>query len=201
MKKILAALLLLFVAFPVFAQEEVLMLEEDSIVQVEDQKTGNMKSSNQYFELELKKGTQSPINKSIPFTVYITPKIDSSKTQILWNTSTVFDISKSHKEFESLKKGETYSFSATFSPKKAGSYDITVNVISWQFDSNKSNSVNYHISLNDSLVLQPVDTMYTIYIGAMILGILLLCIGIILLIRKGITLLTKKAKSWFTPPY
>ena len=67
MKKILLlTLLLLLNISPILAQEE------EGIV-----------SSNAYFDLRLTRGVQSPINKSIPFTVYITPKIDSPRTQIL----------------------------------------------------------------------------------------------------------------------
>ncbi len=195
--------LLLLSSTTVFAQDQLLIDTqlENETVQIEDEKTHTVTSSNQYFELELKKGTQNPFTKTIPFTVRITSKIDSSKTQILWNVPTVFKVNKNHNEFVSLKRDQSYTFSATLKPEREGNYDISVNVISWQYDSNKSNSANYNISLDESLVIQPVEAMYTLYIILFIIGILGGTALIVFLIIKGVKILTQKAKVWFTPPY
>ena len=196
MKKIFVALFALTILItPVFAQQELTNTE------IEIEETQATTSTDQYFVLELKKGTQNPITKKIPFTIYITPNINSSKTQILWDVPSVFNIEKKHKEFVSLTKGQTYSFSASLTPNKSGLYEVSVNVISWQTDSNKSNSANYNIAIDKSLTVQPVDTMYYIYILLFILGIIGVSILLFLLIKKGATILAKKAKTWLTPPY
>ncbi len=208
MKKLLITIFILVLSFTLLnAQESDLELSEPQVqleqesVQISDEKKNTVTSTNQYFDLELKKGIQSPLTKKIPFTIYITPKIDSSKTQILWNIPTSFVLEKNHSEFVSLNRGETYSYSATLKPEEEGSFDIAVNVISWQYNSNKSNSVNYNISLNKSLVIQPVDTMYTILVILLILGVLLLTALFIYILKKSITFFTKKIKVWLTPPF
>ena len=124
MKKILLTLFTFTMLIsPVFSQEQ---LNDTSVepveekTQVEDEKTNSTTSINKYFELELKRGTQNPLTKTIPFTVYVTPKINSSKTQILWNVPAVFDVERKHSEFVSLTKGQTYSFSASLTPQKSG---------------------------------------------------------------------------------
>lgn len=204
MRKFFYILLLLSLfPSPLFAQED-LSIDDTQIsesVQTEDEQTHTVTSVNQYFVLELKRGIQNPLNKRIPFTVYITPKIDSSRTQILWNVPTIFEVDLRHPEFVSLQKDQTYSFTSTFKPERSGSYDISVNIISWQFDSNKSNSANYNISIGDNLVVQPVDTMYYVYILLIILAFVGGCALLVFTVIKLIKLGSKKVKAWLTPPY
>lgn len=208
MKKLLISISILLLSFTFLnAQEndteitqQQVVLQEESI-QISDEDSNSTISTNQYFELELKRGIQSPLTKEIPFTLYITPKIDSSKTQILWNVPTSFTLDKNHDEFVSLNKDETYSYSVSLKPEKEGSFDIAVNVISWQFNSNKSNSVNYNISLNKSLVVQPVDTIYTIFVILIILGVLLLLALSVYIVKKSLNFFIKKIKIWLTPPF
>lgn len=196
MKKIIFALFIFSIfIIPAFAQQEL----TNSETEIED--TQITTSTDQYFVLELKKGTQNPITKKIPFTVYITPNINSSKTQILWNVPAVFNVEKKHNEFVSLTKGQTYSFSSSLTPKKLGLYEVTVNVISWQTDSNKSNSVSANIAIDKSLTVQPVDTMYYIYILLFVLIVAGICVLLFFLIKKISTILANKAKTWLTPPY
>jgi len=76
-----------------------------------------------------------------------------------------------------------------------------VNVISWQTDSNKANSADYKLVIDKSLTVQPVDTMYTVYIILFIVGVIGVFVLLFFLIKKGANVLTKKAKSWLTPPY
>lgn len=206
MKRIMLFVLSIFlITTPLFAQEDLEVTSEtdeqfDKAVQVADEKNNSVTSTNQYFEIELKRGTQSPISKKIPFTAVITPKIDSPKTQILWNVPTVFKFDSNNPEFVSLKKGETYSYSISIEPDKAGAYDISVNVISWQYNTNKSNSANYNITIGDSLTIQPTDPQYTMLLLLMIFGILAGTGLITFLLIKSIKMLIKKAKIWLTPP-
>ncbi len=174
---------------------------ESEIEQLENNNDeSTSKSSNNYFDLELIRGSQNPITKNIPFKVIITPKISSPKTQIIWNTSSVFTLEKDHPEFVSLSKDQTYTYSVTLKPQKEGTYHISTNVVSWQFDSNKSASVGYNITLNKSLVVQPVDTFYIVFLVLFILAIVAIAGLAVFLIKKSINILTKKVKIWLTPP-
>lgn len=203
MKKFLLALTIISTfSSTIFAQQPNIedSLQKEEVI-MENTSEEKPLTSSQYFEIELIRGTQNPITKKIPLKVVITPKINSSKTQILWNIPTVFTITKNHSEFVPLNKGQTYTFKASLEPKKSGRYNVSVNVISWQTDSNKANSASININLSNSLVVTPIETMYIVYIIIYVL----LFIGVIgllaFLLSKGIKILVKKAKIWFTPPY
>jgi len=204
MKKIFFTLFLLFfLTIPVFAQEtEMDLLNEEVEIknQVTDIENSTVTSTNQYFKLELKRGVQSPITKKIPFTVYITPKMDSPKTQITWNIPTSFKLEQKHEEYVSLKKDQTYSFSASAKPEQKGTYDITVNVISWQYNTNKSNSAYYNITLDKSLVIQPLDPKYTLLLLLFVFGVLVASGALIFVLIKSLKIIIKKVKVWITPP-
>ncbi len=204
MKKIFFTLFLLFfLTIPIFAQEtEMDLLNEEVEIknQVTDIENSTVTSTNQYFKLELKRGVQSPITKKIPFTVYITPKMDSPKTQITWNIPTSFKLEQKHEEYVSLKKDQTYSFSASAKPEQKGTYDITVNVISWQYNTNKSNSAYYNITLDKSLVIQPLDPKYTLLLLLFVFGVLVASGALIFVLIKSLKIIIKKVKVWITPP-
>ncbi len=207
MKRILLTLIILFCSISfIRAQEDLNQLtyepEEqfEDAIQTENEKEKSVISKNQYFEIEIVRGIQSPITKKIPFTLYITPKIDSPKTQILWNVPTVFTLEQNHREFVSLEKDQTYTFTASVKPDKEGTYDISVNVISWQFDTNKSNSASYNLTLNSSFVVQPTDSQYSLLVLLLVLGILLGSGLFTFLLIKSVKILVRKAKTWLTPP-
>lgn len=212
MKKILLSILILLLAsLFIYAQEDnegmtyEEMLEQKNVTIATDdesQDTDNSLSitNNDYFQLELIRKAQNPFNKKIPFEIVITPKIDSPKTQIIWSTSSVFTVEKEHSEFVSLENGNTYTYSAKLKPNKEGTYNISVNVVSWQFNSNKSATVEYNITINKSLTVQPVDTMYIVTLLLFVLGILGVSALGIYIITKSIKVLVKKAKIWLTPP-
>lgn len=200
MKKILLTLLILSFSFNfAFAQDidDTTLNEEETLVDSEEEPV----SKNAYFDLELIKGTQNPLNREIPFTIRITPKLDSPKTQILWDIPIVFTLKTKHSEFVSLEQGKTYSYSATIKPQREGSYNIVVNVISWQHDTNKTNSVRDTLTLNRGLTVQPADPQYTLMVLLIIAGVLILSgISIFVLVKvvkKSIT----KLKKWLTPPF
>jgi len=199
MKKILLTLLILSFSFNfAFAQDidDTTLNEEETLVDSEEPV-----SKNAYFDLELIRGTQNPLNREIPFTIRITPKLDSPKTQILWDIPIVFTLKTKHSEFVSLEQGKTYSYSATIKPQREGSYNIVVNVISWQHDTNKTNSVRDTLTLNRGLTVQPADPQYTLMVLLIVAGVLILSgISIFVLVKvvkKSIT----KLKKWLTPPF
>lgn len=204
MKKIFFALFttILFSSTVLAQESEIVDTSLESNKQIEndiDNKTTI--TSTPYFDLELTRGAQNPLTQKIPLKVIITPKINSSQTQILWNVPTVFEVDRDHNEFVSMNKGETYTFTASIKPIKEGPYNISVNVISWQADSNKSNTADLSITINKSLIVTPIDTMYYIYILVYVLIAVGIVALLVFLISKGIKILVKKAKIWFTPPY
>lgn len=185
---------------PVVVDEEI--AEEESMpVVTEDTEKKAVTSENKYFELELVRGPQNALNKSIPYTLYITPKIESEKTQILWEVPSTLGVKPSHREFVTLNKDETYKFKATISPEREGTYDVTVNIVSWQYNTNYTNSVSSTVTLSESLLVQPVDSEYTVSILLMVvLGILLLAAGAFFAYKSSDKLI-KRLKIWLTPPY
>ncbi|MFZ2190398.1 MAG: hypothetical protein WAV48_06475 [Candidatus Magasanikiibacteriota bacterium] len=158
------------------------------------------RATNKYFDLTLSEGLQSPVDKSITYTLTIVPHIDSSKTQIIWDSSSTIKITPHHKEFVSVTKDVESKYKATIKPSVSGEYKITVSVVSWQFDTNYTNTVNNSLTLSNGLVSQPVTPEYTILV---VIEILVL-IGISgLAIWGGIEFskkVMKKTKVWLTPP-
>lgn len=207
-KAILSLIIFLLLPLNIFAQEDGITYEEykqvsndiENTQESEDTESSNTLTNNDYFQLELIRKVQSPFNKKIPFEIKITPKIDSPKTQIIWNTQSVFTVEKDHPEFVSLLKDQTYTYSAKLIPNKEGTYNISVTVVSWQFNSNKSASVNYSITLSKSHLVQPIDTLYIVYNLLLVLGILGVSALVLYLIMKSIKTLVKRARIWLTPP-
>ncbi|PKN02788.1 hypothetical protein CVU76_02040 [Candidatus Dojkabacteria bacterium HGW-Dojkabacteria-1] len=188
-----------------FAQEVVVDEDvaesESKPVVVENTEKKTVTSTNKYFELELIRGTQSPLNKSIPFTLYITPKIDSERTQILWELPSTLEARTSHREFVNLQKDQTYKFNVSIKPQREGSYDVTANVIAWEYNTNYTNSVSSTITLSNNLVVQPVDSEYSVSIMLMfVIGLIILAVGGFL-VYKSSDKVVKRLKIWLTPPY
>lgn len=175
--------------------------QESEPVVVEDNNQNSVISTNQFFELKLIRGTQNPLTKGIPYTLYITPKIDSEKTQIQWEVPSTLVAKPSHKEFVNLKNGQTYTYRANILPQREGTYDVTVNVIAWQYNVNYTNSVSSTIKLSKGLVVQPVDSGYTITLLLIIVLGLALIGAAIFFIYKSSDKIMKKIKIWLTPPY
>jgi len=197
MKKSLLTLLILLLSFNLsFAQMEGNGTQGDQIVTDEEPT-----SKNAYFDLKLTRGSQNPLNREIPFTITITPKLDSPKTQILWDVPTVFTLKTKHTEFVSLEEGKTYTYSATIKPQREGSYNIVVNVISWQYDTNKTNSVKDTVTLDEGLTVQPMDTQYILTILLLVAGILIISGISIFVLIKVIKKSILKLRRWLTPPF
>lgn len=158
------------------------------------------KTTNKYFDLTLSEGLQSPLDKSITYTLTIVPHIDSSKTQITWDSSSTIKITPKHNDFVSVSKGEEYTYKAKIRPTVSGVYKINVSVVSWQYDTNYTNTVNNSLTLSSGLVSQPITPEYTILVVieiVVILGISALAIwGGIELSKQFL----KKTKVWLTPP-
>ncbi|MGI6423005.1 MAG: hypothetical protein ACOX0X_00015 [Candidatus Dojkabacteria bacterium] len=202
--RILLITILLFVPTLLLAQENVVEIDEEvsesESTPIVEEKEKAVISKNQYFELELIRGVQNPLTKTIPFTLRITPKVKSEKTQILWSVPSTLSLKTLHREFVSLESGNTYTYKVKVSPKREGTYDITANIVSWQYDINYTNSVSSTITLSPGFVVQPVDAEYTISLLLIILvGIGLLGAGGFFAYRASGTLL-KKLKAWLTPP-
>ncbi|HAM37120.1 MAG: hypothetical protein UR96_C0021G0008 [candidate division WS6 bacterium GW2011_GWC1_36_11] len=165
--------------------------------QVDDNTT---RATNKYFDLTLSEGLQSPLDKSITYTLTIVPHVDSSKTQIIWDSSSTIKITPKHKEFVSVTKDGEFTYKATIKPTLGGTYNINATVISWQYDTNYTNTVNNSLELSNGLVSQPITPEYTILVVIQILVILgisgLAIWGGIELSKKFI----KKTKVWLTPP-
>jgi len=208
MKKILSILTLLTI-FSVFSSSFV--NAQEVTTETEDTTSGEYtlettvdenttRATNKYFDLTLTEGGQSPLDKSITYTLTIVPHIDSAKTQIIWDSSSTIKITPRHKEFVSVTKDVESKYKATVKPTMSGEYKITASVVSWQFDTNYTNTVNNSLTLSNGLVSQPITPEYTILVVIEVLVLL----GISgLAIWGGIELskkVLKKTKVWLTPP-
>lgn len=169
-----------------------------TVLAQEDQE--NNSTSTKYFEINIVREGQSALNKAVKYTIYVTPKLDSPKTQILWDAPAAIGITPKHKEFVDLYRGETYSFRAGVKAAKPGTYEISVNLIAWQHDTNYTNSVSDIVTFNENLLAVPIAPAYTYGQIAKYLIIALLISGagwvVVMYSKKGVKLF----KRWITPP-
>jgi hypothetical protein len=160
----------------------------------------NLTTTTQYFDITMQRASQSAFTKTVTYVIYVNPKIDSSRTQIIWDAPTSIEINPKHKEFVDMYRGQTYELKAKVKPKKSGTYEISVNLIAWQHDTNYTNSVSDLVTFNNNLVATPVDPSYTYTLIAKYLIIALITglsiWGGIVFGKKGL----KALKDWLTPP-
>ena len=157
-------------------------------------------SENRYFDLTLERGLQTAFGQYVPYTLTITPHLDSPKTQILWNMPTTIEAFPKHDEFVSLEKDTTYVFEGRIKPLRGGIYDFSISVISWQYDTNYTNSVGDNVVFNDNLVLLPVSSHYqwmnVLKFALIFVGFAGAVVVAVIVVKKYM----KKAKVWLTPP-
>ena len=171
-----------------------------TLISAQEEETEKLSTNTIYFDIVMERLGQSAWNKAVTYEIYVTPKMDSQETQILWDSPTAIDITPSHDEFVDLYEGQTYTFRASVKSNKAGKYEITANLIAWQHDTNYTSSVTDIVTFDNNLLVQPVDTSYTVSLIAKYL-IILLAIGgaiyvAVIYMKKGL----KKLKVWLTPP-
>lgn len=184
------------------AEEYEIVNTEQTTTQItEDVEKRRTTSINKYFELELQFDSQNPLNKNIRYTLVITPRIDSPQTQITWDLPTTLTGSSKHREFVDLQKDQTYSYDIVISPQREGVYDVTANVTSWQNEVNYTNSVSTTVTLDKSLVAQPVDSSYQVTLILFIVGILLIIIVLGYVGLRVSKVVLKRLRVWLTPPY
>ena len=159
-----------------------------------------VENTDKYFNLELTRESQSAFNKRITYILTVTPTIDSPKTQILWDVPTTFEVYPKHSEFVSLTKGQQYTFKASVSPQKEGTYDITANVTSWQTKANSTNSTSSPITIGKNLLVQPIDSAYTVSLMLIVVLVIALGGGLIFWLYKSSGKLIGRIKLWLTPP-
>ena len=187
MKKILLFLILLtnfFNPYLVNAQES-----EDSL-----------STTTKYFDITMERKSQAAWNKAVTYLIYVTPKMDSERTQIIWEAPVAISINPRHKEFVDLYQGQTYTFKAKIKANKPGKYEISANLIAWEHDANYTNSVNDLITFDNNFVTVPQDSTYTLRVLGKYL-IILGSIGVLIwiLVLKGKKWMIK-FKHWLTPP-
>lgn len=157
-------------------------------------------TTTRYFDISMRQLGQSGWNKAVTYAIYVTPKLDSPRTQILWDSASAIEISPRHSEFVDLYRNETYTFKAKVKPKRSGTYEISANLIAWQYDTNYSSSVSDNVTFNSNLIVEPIETKYTLEVITKYLVITLIIAGLIVASvvygKKSI----KSLKKWLTPP-
>jgi hypothetical protein len=178
--------------------QELTELEEDSVERIIDDSTKI--SQNVYFDLRLERKPQTPFGNYVPYVLTVTPHLNSPRTQIIWNTPSTLESKPKHQDFVSLQEGQEYIFEGRIRPLRGGTYDFSISVISWQHDTNYTNSINDTIVFSENLVLQPVTSQYQLLnvlkFGLIAVAFIVVVILVLFLVRG----VAPKAKDWLTPP-
>ncbi len=174
--------------------------EEEETDPIIDEDKPETEISSQYFDISLIRGGQSAFTGNVDYTIQITSHIDSPRTKIEWNLPTALRIIPKHSEYISMQKGQTYTLKASLKPLTSGIYTVTVSAISWQHNTNYTNSASDDVTFNENLVLQPVTSSYTTGNILKFVLIFLVAGGAIGGVIWGVKKLAPKAKQWLTPP-
>ncbi len=184
--------------------EETELVSEETELETETQEgvvdENTRSTKNRYFDLTLERKPQTPFGKYVPYILTVTPHIDSPRTQILWNTPTTLQANPKHAEFVALESDQTYTFEGKIKPLRSGSYDFSISVISWQHDTNYTNSIKDNLVFDSAMVLQPVSSHYQILNILRFVLIGLAFVVLVILTIKIVKKYTQKAKKWLTPP-
>jgi len=111
------------------------------------------------------------------------------------------DVTPRHSQFVNIAEGETKVYKATVTPNREGTYVVNVNVVSWQYDTNYTNSIKDTITFDEDLILQPISTAYILGNILKIFLIILLFVGIGLLAFVLVKKNTARLKKWLTPDF
>lgn len=187
-KIILTIILFILSCSPVSAQQNKQELGETNIKTVK------------YFEVQVDENSQNPFTKTVTLTVTIKALLDSPKTEISWDIPSTLEANLKSKRFYSLNEGDSLSQKITIKPKTAGTNNITASVISWQHDTNYTNSSTRTLTFDKDLEIIPKTSEYNTSVLIMYIGFLLLAGIMIFLIIKVVKKGTQKAKKWLTPP-
>ena len=187
MKRIITAIITIIVlpASIALAQSNSDVVPVDEQTSITTASPSVTENSDKYFNLELTRESQSAFNKRITYILTVTPTIDSPKTQILWDVPTTFKVYPKHNEFVNLTEGQQYTFKASISPQKEGTYDITANVTSWQTKANSTNSISSPITIGKNLLVQPVDSAYTVSLMLVVVLVIAFAGGLIFWLYKS----------------
>ncbi len=153
-----------------------------------------------YFDVDVKIGTQSPWTKSVPLYVTFRSNITAKRVEISWDAPDGVEIKRRHPQFISVQKGEEYSFRAVAKPSTSGTFNISGNIIDWEVDTNYASSDSVTVTFDKDLVTVPETPGYS---GAVIVRGLI----ILLMVLAGLAGLyfagkigLKKLLQWLQPP-
>ena len=155
----------------------------------------------QYFDVEYEVGRQSVWTGSIPLNIYITPSSDYKRVEMTFNNNTMIDVQYSGPEFFPVTKGETYHVQAKILPKEAGTHQITINAIAWEYNTNYTSSEPMKIQIDENQQIVPQTQAYKIL---NVLKYILIIVIVIALVAAGYFAINKnmtKIKKWFEPDY
>ncbi|MEA3357579.1 MAG: hypothetical protein U9Q67_04035 [Patescibacteria group bacterium] len=124
----------------------------DEDVEVED--------SVDLFTVEASIGDQSVRTGEISLSVDITPSIDSSNAQVVWDLPRGLSTSDDIEQWFEMNSDEQQTFTINVKPENSGTYKIVVDVTAWRYDTNYVSSDQLNLEINNDLLLSPVTEEY-----------------------------------------
>lgn len=151
------------------------------------------------YELSLEIGTQSAWSKEVPVYLNITPLVNSSRTEIRWDSGFGIEFDPQYQNMFALDKGETGRYRVNVIPRKDGSYVITASVTNWGYGRNYTSSKRIDLVFDENLITEPRTSGYTFslvlkYLTYLLILVVLL-VGGFFLAKYGLTWL----KQWLKP--
>jgi hypothetical protein len=113
----------------------------------------------------------------------------------------MIDVQYSGPEFFPVVKGETYHVQAKILPKEAGTHQITINAIAWEYNTNYTSSEPMKIQIDENQEIVPQTQTYKILNVLKYILIILIVISIIIAGYFALKKNMPRIKKWFEPDY
>lgn len=150
------------------------------------------------FEIVTQIGTQKVFGGGIPLTVWIMPKIDSTKAEVVWDLPRGLETKDETDSWFTMVENTPRSFTITVVPSSLGKYVIVVDVTAWRYNTNYVASKEINITIDSKLHVSPAQPEYlenrTLCMVAAGIGVSL-C-GVLLVV--GIKFGFRKYRAWMS---
>lgn len=112
------------------------------------------------FEIETAVGTQSVLSGTVPVYVYVKPKIDSTRAQLVWFVPRGLKAVTETEKWFSMEEDVGQTFMLEVEPQASGKYEIIVDVTAWRYDTNYVGTAKIDLEIDESLHVTPITGDY-----------------------------------------
>lgn len=144
-------------------------------------------------------GTQSPWNKRIPVTIYVTPHVSAARMEVSWQKKAGLVATPVTTSFANVVAESTYTVNLTITPQGIGYQRAIAQVILSTATQNFVSSEQIELNLDKDKIIQPQTAEYTAYLIGMYvsIGVVFLLVIPFALFKFGVYMKTTVFPKWY----